>query len=367
MQSKTPHAKQFDDPELMDRCRHFWHRQETDRPLVGVLVNRLFPLQTFSTGRNTPEVHPADVTVEDFLDDCERRHQASQEVGGDAIFVAYARIGLAWYEAIMGCPIYVQGGASWAEPFPGDWKDYTLESVPWENGWFDKLQELTQAAVEAGDGRYPVGPTHLRSPLDLASALLGAEQLCLSMYDHPQELHNFLNVCTEVWLKIVRAQYDLLPVHAGGYWNGNQPLWAPGKTMFVPADAGALISPRDFEMFAKPYMERLVRDLPYSILHTHSSYLHYLHTVLDIEQLRAVQVGIDDGTHPDMSELLPKLREIQEKKALIVAVAEQDPDIGLAQTQTVLRELPARGLCILRYLSNVDEGQRFISRVWEEQ
>jgi hypothetical protein len=367
MSVKKSLEEQFNDLGLMDRCCRFWHREETDRPLVGVLVNRLFPLQSFGTGRSTPEVYPEDVTVQDFLDDCERRHRASQRVGGDAIFVAYARIGLAWYEAIMGCPIYVQGGASWAEPFPGDWKVYTLDSVPWDNGWFDKLQELTAAAVEAGQGRYPAGPTHLRSPLDLASALLGAEQLCLSMYDHPQELHNFLDVCTQVWLRIVRAQYEILPDYSGGHWNGNQPLWAPGKTMFVPADAGALLSPKDFEAFAKPYMRHLVQDLPYSILHTHSSYLHYLDTVLDIEQLRAVQVGIDDGTHPDMSELLPKLRAIQERKALIVAVAEQDPDIGLAQTRTLLRELPARGLCILRYLPNVEEGQRFISRVWEKR
>jgi hypothetical protein len=304
--------------------------------------------------------------VEAFLEDCERRHRASQEVGGDAIFVAYARIGLAWYEAIMGCQIHVQGGASWAEPFPGDWKEYNIKSVPWDNGWFDKLQELTKAAVEAGKGRYPAGPTHLRSPLALASALLGAEQLCLSMYDHPDELHHFLNVCSEVWLEIVRAQYEVLPAHAGGHWNGNQPLWAPGKTMFVPADAGALISSRDYEVFAKSYTQRMVEDLPYSILHTHSSYLHYLDTVLDIKHFRAVQVGIDDGTNPDMAELLPKLRHIQERKALIVAVADQDPDIGLAQAQAVLRELPPRGLCILRYLPTVEEGKRFMSQVWEE-
>lgn len=366
MQAKQSEANQYDDPELIDRCRRFWHCEETDRPLVGVLVNRLFPLKTFSTGRNTPEVRPEDVTVQDFLDDCEVRHQAGQQVGGDAIFVAYARIGLAWYEAIMGCPIYAQGGASWAEPFPGDWKAYTIDSVPYDNGWFDELQELTKVAVEAGDGRYPAGPTHLRSPLDLASALLGAEELCLSMYDHPDKLHDFLDVCTEVWLKIVRAQYAILPTYSGGHWNGNQPLWAPGKTMFVPADAGALLSPKDFETFSKPYMQRMVADLPYSILHTHSSYLHYLDTVLDIEQLRAVQVGIDDGTNPEMLELLPKLRDIQERKALIVAVAEQDPDIGMAQVQTILRELPPRGLCILRYLPTVDEGKRFMADVWKE-
>ena len=44
---------------------------------------------------------------------------------------------------------------------------------------------------------------------------------------------------------VITAQYDLLTPEAGSYWNANQSLWAPDKTMFVPADVADQVSAED--------------------------------------------------------------------------------------------------------------------------
>jgi hypothetical protein len=352
----------FGDPKLLERHRRFWHREEMDRPLVGVLVDRMFPLHSFQPSRDNATVVPSDVTEEWFTQECERRYRASQQTGGDALFVAYAGIGLPWIEGILGCEVRVQSGTGWAEPLSGEWKTFDGDSVQWTNGWFEKMQHLTHLAAQTGAGRYPVGPAHMRSPIDLAWTLVGAQQLCLSIYDQPAELGNLLDVLVAAWIKAVEAQFTLLPTYDGGYWNGNQPLWAPGKSMFITADAASVLSPKALGKFVLPDIARIVKGLDYSILHTHSSHQHIVDLAMDIEELRAIQVGIDDkGQQDAVSSLIPQFRKIQERKALIVGITEQDVDKAVLQARTVLGEISPRGLCILSYLPTAEDGMRFLT------
>jgi len=67
----------YTNPELVQRCRRFWHRETTDRPLIGVLVERIHPLRRFRTGKDSSEVLPEDLAVDVFLAECDRRHEAS--------------------------------------------------------------------------------------------------------------------------------------------------------------------------------------------------------------------------------------------------------------------------------------------------
>ena len=352
----------FEDAKLIDRCRRFWNREPVQQPLVGILLDRIHPLRDFQTDSDKQEVVPSDVAVEDFVAECERRHQASENTEGDAVFVAYPTIGLPWLEGILGCQVQFNGSAAWTKPYQGDWKTYDLDSVPWDNGWLDKMKELTRTAIEAGKGRYPVGPCHLRGFIDAAASMIGSEQLCLAIYESPENLGRFLDVVTDVWIKVTKAQYEILPSYFGGYFNANQPLWAPGMTMFVPADAVSLLSPSVVQDWVIPRVQRMVQGLDYSIAHTHSTYLHALDPFLEIEQLRAVQVGMDTAG-PSIEELLPTFRKIMGQKSLIISIVLEDPIAAARDAQLAIRALPSSGLCILSYLPNAEAGREFMSRV----
>jgi len=355
----------YADPHRIERCRRFWHRAPTDRPLVGVLVERMHPLTHFSTGKSSPEVLPDDIRVDAFLAECDRRHAASEATGGDAVFVGYPTIGLPWLAAIMGCPVRFRGTSAWTEKYPGDWTTYDARSVAWENGWFDKMTELTRAAVEHGAGHYPVGPCHLHGVIDVAAAMIGSEELCLAIYEQPEELGRLLDVIAGAWSHIAHTQFELLPRYHEGYFNGNQPLWAPGRTMFVPADAVSLLSPTVVEQWVVPRVRRSVEGLDYSIAHTHSSYLHGLDAFLEVDALRAVQVGMDTAG-PSVADLLPTLRKIQQQRALIVAVVVDDPRQAAEDAKTAVRSLAREGLCVLSYLPTAEAGREFMACLKDE-
>lgn len=259
--------------------------------------------------------------------------------------------------AIMGCAVHAGGGTAWDEKFQGDWVSYRLESVPWDNGWLDKMNELTKAVVRASQGRYPVGPCHIRGPSEAAAAMMGHKELCLSIYDRPRELSRLLDICTEVWLEVVRSQYELVPSYAGGYYYPSVPLWAPGKTMVIAADATTLVSPRVFEEIFRPHMERISQRLEYAWMHTHSTYLHMLDSLLRIERLRAIQVTVD-LSGPSVEALLPVFRKIQSCVPLIVS-----GPLNGDELRTLIEGLSPRGLYVLSIVGNAQAGNRLLDSV----
>lgn len=252
--------------ELIERCQKFWHREPTDRPLLGVLVNRITPLKHFTPGsRSDGLLEPEDITVEAFLTECERRHQAAQYAGGDTPYVAYPWAGLAWLEGILGLPIRFDGNHAWPEAYNG------------------------------------------------------------------------------------------------GYWNGNQPLWTPGRNMFVPADAVSILSPDTVEEFVTLRLRRITEHLDYCIAHTHSTYLHAIDSVLKIDGFQCIQAGQDtDG--PPIDEMLPIMRRIQASKSLIVAICQPDVEGALEQARKAWNELDPAGLCILVYLETAEKGREFMEQ-----
>ena len=359
--------------ENRERSMRFWNHETTDRPMVGALFNRMAPLAWFTERRDRTLVRPADLERSLFLDDCRRRLYAAETIGGDAPFVAYPFIGIPWLEAIFGCTVHAAGTSAWAEPLKTDWRCLTADTVPWENGWFDAMLEQTRALVElqrrlsddvGSDAetaaRYlPVGPCHLRGLGDLAAALAGQTEFCFALYDSPDDMHHLISLCADAWLRIVNAQFELIPSDAGGYWNGNQPVWSPGKTMFIPADVASLVSPDMFTEFFLDPMRRMVAGLDYSIMHTHSTYLdaYPLDLLLEIDELRAVQVGIDTNG-PDIESVAPAMCRIAERKSLIVA-GSLSPD----QIRRARAFLPDEGVCYLTYQETEAECRRVLDEL----
>ena len=320
------------------------------------------PLKHFPVSPNDGELEPSDLHVDAFLAECERRHEAAEEVGGHTVYVAYPWAGVPWMGAVLGLEARFEGGHAWSERLPGDWMAHAAESLPWNDRWLDKMNELTRAAVEAGNGRYPVGPCHLGGPVDVAAAMMGAEQLALAVYDAPDALHRLLDTITDAWLQVVDQQYGIVPRYDGGYWNANQPLWSPGRNMFVPADAVSMLSPDAVTEFVIPRLRRITEHMDFSIAHTHSTYLHALDPVLAIEGFQCIQVGLDVNG-PPLDEVLPAMHRIQQSKALIVAVCQESPNDAVEQTRTVIDALDPAGLCILVYLETAEKGKAFFRKL----
>jgi hypothetical protein len=79
---------------------------------------------------------------------------------------------------------------------------------------------------------------------------------------------------------------------------------------------------------------------PYTLVHLHSAQLHTVPSLLEIEEIAAIQITPDFGE--DLVPHLPLMAQILERKPLLVhGVMDVD------SARTMMRALPWRGLALL--------------------
>jgi hypothetical protein len=201
---------------------------------------------------------------------------------------------------------------------------------------------LVKLLVARSGGQYAIVHTLMRGPSDLAEAALGPELMCLSQYDHPSELHHFLDDVTERFLDVWRAQWQLIPPLSGGYVNPFG-IWAPGTVVRTQCDASVLLSPAQYREWYLPFDKRISEAADFAVIHLHSGSLHTVESLLPLSKPQAIQVSLDpQPSGPPMELLIPVFKRILQIKSLIV-----DGVLNSKQVHQLLEALPSNGLCII--------------------
>ena len=248
-----------------------------------------------------------------------------------------------WIEAILGCPIWVtiEDGCMRARPFIRDWADWDGQAPGRRDDWFDLLKQLTEMLVARSGGRCAVVQTLMRGPTDLCEAALGSKLMCLSMYDHPQELRRFLEWISEMFIEVLQAQRERIPTIEGGYVNPFG-IWAPGTVVCTQCDASAFLSPEQYAYWFLPYDVRICEAADFSAIHLHSGSLHTVDVLLEIERPHAIQVSLDpQPSGPPLESLFGTFRKILASKPLVLSGV-----LSQEQVQRLQDELPSAGLYI---------------------
>jgi len=158
----------------------------------------------------------------------------------------------------------------------------------------------------------------MRGPMDMVASLLGDEGMCLSIYDDPPLLRRLLAECTEIFIRVARAQYERIPSHHNGYCSPFG-IWAPGTVVRNQFDHSALVSPESYESIFLPYDEEVFKAFEHSIMHIHSTNLKLLDIILEIDALTAIQVTLDlEPAGPPLREIKDALKRISAVKPLLI-------------------------------------------------
>ena len=260
---------------------------------------------------------------------------------GDAFAVVAPFQRVPWMEAILGCKIRVGAESMWSEP----WLDY-----PWNenevrlrpgNPWLAKLLDITRALVRKWKPPVMVTQTLMRGPIDMMAAVLGNEQTVYALHDSPEECRRLLEICTDAFIQVAKAQRELIPSFHDGHcsWFG---VWAPGSVVRTQCDASALIGPQWYESYVLPFDLAICRAFDYSVIHLHSGFLGTVEGLLNEDVPTAIQVAIDPGAFgPPPLELLPAFRRIMERKPLLI-----EGRLTQRELDVLLSELPPDGLFI---------------------
>ncbi len=331
------------------RLRSFWNRTNHDRPVIG-FTGGYFPRDSIRMIRLTGRaVEPDDIQVPEFLADCDTQHAAWQDCTGDLPWCAAPLWGFRWMSAILGQPLHIGEETIWDEPILKDYDHLDRLSYDPNDKWLCALLELTRRLVEHAAGRYCLGAVLMTGPLASLVGLRGAIEFGYDVSDQPERVALALQAVTETWIRVAQAQFALLPPFHGGYGHPARFVWAPGPLVEFDEDSSFLLSPRLHRNLVLPAHRRLLSQLGCSYLHLHSTQLHTLDSLLELESLAAIELTPDVGS--SISDLIPVIRRVQAHKLVIVHGYLTAEDMI-----AIIESVPPEGLCVIGRADEPDQA-----------
>jgi hypothetical protein len=115
----------------------------------------------------------------------------------------------------------------------------------------------------------------------------------------------------------VQLQASGTPRFAGGYVSAYG-IWAPGTVVRTQADNATMLSPTVYRERVLPHDRAVMRQFDYPLIHLHSGCLHVAEALLEVPELRAIQVSVDHPGGPLAAQVMPILERMVARKPLIV-------------------------------------------------
>jgi hypothetical protein len=339
----------------LDRYRRFWGRTPTDRPLIGFSIGGWFPFQHYRAMhplRDRGRLAPDDLRPEAFLADYDDLPSLRAAVEDDMIRGVSPLPFFPWLEAMLGCRVQIGTESVWAEEGGVSYADCGRIDCSDTNPWRVKYLEFVRVLHDHFGDRVPVGIPILRGPSDMVAALRGSEQMVYDLYDLPEAFHALAATCADFAVGLMHAQHDATGPYAGGYLIEQLGLWAPERIARLQEDASALFSPDLYDRLLKPYDRRMGEAFPVSAIHLHSSSLHLLDRILDVEALRCIQINKDVG-NITIAEMLESFRMVQARGRCLLIRGK----LALEELALLRRHLVPEGLYLQCVAETADEAR----------
>jgi hypothetical protein len=340
-----------DEQARLDLQRAFWQRANHDRPVIG-FTGTYFSTDTVQLiGCEQGRVRPEDISVERILDYADAQYEAWKDCTGDLFWTATQLYQFRWLAAAVGAPVVAGGDSVWAEPFIKEYDQLDQIAFSEGNEWVVTLWQLTDALVERARGQYPVAANEFMSPLSALVDLRGNTEFAFDLYDRPEEAKRGLMKFTAVWSDFVHNQYRRIPDWYGGYPSAQRFLWAPGRTIEFSEDPAFMLSPRFHEEIVMPSHREVVRQVEYPYIHLHSTQLHTLDRLLEMEELPAIELTPDHGA--SIPDLIPTIAKIQARKPVIVHAF-----FTAEEMRMIVKRIPPEGLCVIGRVETPEDARR---------
>jgi len=155
-------------------------------------------------------------------------------------------------------------------------------------------------------GQLPIYEADLQGPFSVASQIWGVEAFLLAVLDYPTEVHYLLQRTTDAIITYARlmreaAEGDWIPFHC------MPAVWFPEeKGIAVSEDLMAVVSPKIFREFMRPYLEQLADAFGGVFVHSCGSINH---VIKELNELRGL-VGVNfSSVETDLRSLAKEARE----------------------------------------------------------
>jgi hypothetical protein len=332
------------DWERIARDWSAWWKGELDRPLVVLeCIERLDAYDPHCASVFLGN-YPLDKPAGDILNEFEPRLKNTHYLG-DSFPRFWPNFGPGILAAFCGAQVHPAWDTTWFSPHQtGSITDLHV-NIDWQNPWWLRVVEFTQAAVDIWGDELAVGFTDLGGNLDILASLRTSQQLLTDLVDAPAEVDRLVGETTRTWLAYYDRLFELSSVPGRGItcWG---PLWSTGRGYMLQSDTAYMISPKMYERFVLPDLEACCAAMDYAFYHLDGKgQIRHLDMLLSLEHMRGIQWVPGDG-NPAPEHWLPLLKRIRDAGKLCQVT------VSAEGARIILRELGGKGFCF-----NISEPQ----------
>jgi hypothetical protein len=256
-----------------------------------------------------------------------------------------------WTEAIIGCPIHVSisSNSIWAEaPSTSELPNISSADDIINYKWLKKLIEVTKYLVKNFYDSYFVTQLSVtRGPIDMLDALIGTKRMVVAMHTQSQLISRVLRIFADVFIKVVKAQLEIIPTFNKGYCNSFG-IWAPGKSIRAQDHASIVLSPKLYDKFVLPVEKIISSQFDYITYHTHTGMIWLEEKIADLDNINAIHILVDPEPFGlPLVDILTKIGRIQNKKSIII-----EGEFSSRNIKNILKKLSPKGLLIMQRVNH---------------
>ncbi len=326
-----------EDWERIERDWTAWWTGELDRPMVMVpTLDLLYARSGEEYTRDFLLEKPVDEVLDYY-----QAHLESIHFYGDAWPKWWPNFGPGMLAGFLGSKVepIPEQRTVWFEadqPVPMEDLHFAFDA---DNIWWQRVLNLTRAAVERWGDKVCVGHTDLGGVLDILSSFRTAYQLLYDLYDVPDEITRLTGEIRSAWLRYYDELHAIIKKAGRGTTNWAA-TWSPGRTYMHQCDFSYMISPKMFERFILPDLSACFDQLDHAFYHLDGKgQIPHLDMLLSLENLAGIQ-WIPGAGQPGPSKWLPLLKRIRDAGKLCQLF------VGEGGARTIVRELGGRGFAL---------------------
>lgn len=248
---------------------------------------------------------------------------------------------------------------SWFE-YPLPWEEVEKLEFKEDNEWWQYTRFITELSISKGKDRFIVGMTDIGGVLDVLSSFRGAQNLLIDLIEEPDRVLYILDKILDSWFKVYEELDSIIKKFQDGTsaWMG---IWCHKRWYPLQCDFSYMISPKMFERFVAPHIEKQCKWLDYSIYHLDGpGEIPHLDILLDIPELTGIQWVPGEGNPQcDSPKWFPMYKKILSKNKLLVLQSFDDKN----SIPKILEEIKHKNVLISVWLDSEFSAREFIKKV----
>jgi len=315
----------------MKRVYAWFEGAVLDRPPIRFVAHNAFveqANQAYPSGNLKDRWFDAEFQVETFLKSIE-----GQRFHGETFPIFWPNLGPEVYAAFYGATLEYGEVTSWSVPFVRTWDDMARLKLDLGNEYFTRLEAITRCALERLRDKALIGYTDLHPGVDCAAAWRDPQQFCVDLIESPDEARQLIHLAIDDFERIY-DHFDAMLKAAGqpsGSWMG---IPSFGRMHIPSCDFSSLISPRLFERFCLPVLQREVQTMTHNVFHVDGrGVARHLDMILSVPGVHAIQWVQGVGDDQPIMQWVPLIKEIQARAPVIIDLNQRELDDFMAAVE----------------------------------